>query len=131
MKLALQTIRDLYSCMEQGNIGKLVAALHDEVWVYTAHCMGGNRRGREGILHQVPAFYRPGTGVKKIVNHFIEHDDLIIVLGTIQLTLPNADINAMSFVDVWHFDNDRIQSVHYYYRDPVELYKYLERSSQI
>jgi hypothetical protein len=129
MTLALQTIRELYALMEQGNIGKLVIALEDAVWVYTAQCMGGNRQGREGILQQVPAFYRPGTGIKKVAEHFVEEGILIIVLGNIHISAPGADINAMPFVDVWRFENNNIQSVNFYYRDPEELYGYLEHYS--
>jgi hypothetical protein len=129
MTLALLTIRDLYASMEQGNIGKLVIALDDAVWVYTAQCMGGNRRGRDGILQQVPAFYRPGTGIKKMTDHFVEQGSMIIVLGNIQITVPGADIDNMPFVDVWSFENDKIRSVNFYYRDAEELYYYLEHFS--
>ncbi|OQP68329.1 hypothetical protein A4R26_00535 [Niastella populi] len=129
MTLALLTIRDLYASMEQGNIGKLVIALDDGVWVYTAQCMGGNRRGREGILQQVPAFYRPGTGIKKNADHFVEQGSMIIVLGNIQITVPGASIGSMTFVDVWRFENGNISSVNFYYRDPEELYVYLEHFS--
>ncbi len=56
----------IYASMEHGNIGKLVVALEEAIWVYTADCMGGNRRGRDSILQLVPAFYRPGTGIKRV-----------------------------------------------------------------
>ncbi len=60
----LKQISDIYEYMEQGNIGKLLILLDDAIMVYTDQCMGGNRRGREGVLQLVPAFYRPGTGIK-------------------------------------------------------------------
>ncbi|HEX6426322.1 MAG TPA: hypothetical protein VF008_01500 [Niastella sp.] len=126
MTAALHTIRDIYISMEQGNIGKLVIALEDTVWVYTAQCMGGNRQGREGILQLVPAFYRPGTGIQKIAAHFFVQGSLVIVMGNIQITPPGIVINPIPFADVWSFEDNTIRSVIFYYRDPQELYDYLE-----
>jgi hypothetical protein len=125
MTQVLQIILDVYAAMEQGNIGKLVITLDDAVWVYTAQSMGGNRRGREGILQQVPAFYRPGSGIKKLADRFIEQDNLVIVLGTIQITIPGAEFNSMPFADIWSFENSHIRSVIFYYGDPLALFKYL------
>lgn len=129
MTPALLTVRDIYASMEHGNIGKLVVALEEAIWVYTADCMGGNRRGRDGILQLVPAFYRPGTGIKKLAEEFIEQGNLVIVLGTIQIAVPDAATTSMPFADIWRFENVSIQSVTFYYRDPEELFSYLEHYS--
>ncbi|WP_205514646.1 nuclear transport factor 2 family protein [Longitalea arenae] len=126
MTQALQTIRDLYVSMEQGNIGKLVIALDEAVYVHTAACMGGNRRGREGILQLVPVFYRPGSGIKKVIDHFIEHDSRIIVVGNICITTQSATTDLMPFADIWTLENNNILTVIFYYRDPQELCNYLE-----
>jgi hypothetical protein len=125
MTPTLLAVREIYASMEQGNIGKLVVALKDDLWVYTADCMGGNRRGREGILQQVPAFYRPGTGIKKEADHFIEQGGLVLVLGNVQISVPGAAITSMPFADIWRFENNHIQSVIFYYRDPTVLNYYL------
>lgn len=121
----LKQISAIYEYMEQGNIGKLLIAIDDAVMVYTAQCMGGNRRGREGILQLVPAFYRPGTGMKKTVERLIAQDNLVIAVGTIQITGQDAIIILMPFADVWSYDNNKICEVIFYYRNPQELHEYL------
>lgn len=127
MSPALQTIIDVYVSMEQGNIGKLLIMLDDSVMVYTAECLGGNRRGREGILQLIPPFYRPGSTIKKTASQFIEQGNTVIVLGVIQmLGWEQPDVN-MSFADIWSFDNNRISSVTFYYGDPELLCAYLSK----
>jgi ketosteroid isomerase-like protein len=125
MSPSLQTISDVYVSMEQGNIGKLLTILDDSVLVYTAQCMGGNRRGREGILQLIPPFYRPGSSTKKTAGQFIEQGNTVIVLGVIQMKDGEQTDGSMSFADIWFFDNNRISSVVFYYRDPELLFAYL------
>jgi ketosteroid isomerase-like protein len=127
MSPALQTITDVYASMEQGNIGKLLTILDDSVLVYTAQCMGGNRRGREGILQLIPPFYRPGSSISKKAGQFIEQGNMILVLGEIHMKTWEEIDSRMSFVDIWFFENNRISSVVFYYRDPELLCGYLAK----
>ena len=128
MTPALKTILEIYASMEQGNLGKLLIVLDDTIHVHTAQCMGGNRRGREGILQLVPAFYRMGTGIKKTTHHFVEQEDRIIVTGNIQITVPGVSTDTMPFADVWSFEDNKISAVIFYYRDPQVLRDYLEQN---
>jgi ketosteroid isomerase-like protein len=127
MSPALQTITDIYASMEQGNIGKLLTILDDSVLVYTAQCMGGNRRGREGILQLISLFYRPGSRAPKTAGHYMEQGNTVIVLGDIRMRDWESIDSPMSFADIWVFDNNRIISVVFYYRDPELLCEYLSR----
>lgn len=121
----LQTIHDIYLCMEQGNIGKLLTILDDSILVFTAACMGGNRRGREGILQLVPVFYRPGTGIAKVVESFSETAHNVVVTGKILLTGTDQVQREMPFADVWIFNGHRMHSAYLYYLDPLELSTFL------
>jgi hypothetical protein len=129
MTTALAIIKDIYASMEHGNIGKLAVALDESILVYTADCLGGNRRGRDGVLQLVRAFYRPCTGIKKLADQFIAQGNLVIVLGTIQIAVPDAVVTSMPFADICNFENVSIKSVTFYYRDPVELDGYLKHHS--
>jgi|GEM_PF-1234866 len=121
----LQQISEIYECMEQGNIGKLLMVLDDAVMVCTAQCMGGNRRGHEGILQLVSAFYRPGTIMKKTMERLVAQDNLVIALGIIQITVEDIVISQMPFADVWRYDDHKIREVVLYYSNPQELQEYL------
>lgn len=126
MTPALQSIIDIYALMEQGNIGKLLTMLDDSVWVYTAQCMGGNRRGREGILQLIPVYYRPGSRTPKNPKQFIEQGNTVIVLGEILMKDWQGEDKNMPFADIWVIENARVRSVVFYHRDPELLCEYLE-----
>ena len=121
MTPAIKTISDIYTCMEQGNIGKLLVVLDSSINVQTAECLGGTKPGAEGILQLISMFYRPGVRIKKMVKHIVEHHDKVIVLGNIQTVSSVDNPNQMPFADVWSFENNKIREVVFYYRDPGEL----------
>lgn len=125
MSPSLKKIHEIYAALELGNIGKLLTILASSINVHTARCMGGNSFGREGILKQISIFYRLGSGITKTVAYITEEDNLVIVLGNIQLTGAVEKVDLMSFTDVWTFENETISKVVFYYRDPELLVEHL------
>lgn len=127
MHSPLQHITEVYNAMETGNIGKLITILSNPIHVYTAHCMGGNSFGREGILRQISTFYRPGAGISKTVAHLIEKGHMVIALGTICISSSGQTIETMPFADVWSFEEEKISGVVCYYRDAEQLCTHLSK----
>ena len=125
MTPALQTIHEIYLSLEQGNIGKLLPLLDNSVEIQTAQCLGGTKMGRDGILQLVSSFYRPGSGISKMVGQIAELDNRVIVIGNVFIDQPKTSIEPMPFADVWTFVENRISSAIFYYRDPAELCTHL------
>jgi len=123
MSLALTVTRDLYHAMEQGNIGKLFSLL-DQKFVIQGP-IGTDRKGREGVLDIISNLYRQGKGIKKEIDHFIEYENMVIVLGNIYMNHTSSTAVKMPFVDVWKLQDDRMTELQYFYQDPPLLASFL------
>jgi len=123
MSSALTITQDLYHAMEQGNIGKLFSLL-DQKFVIQGP-MGTDRKGREGVLDIISSLYRQGKGIKKEIDHFIEYENMVIVLGNIYMNPASSTAVKMPFVDIWKLQDNRITELQYFYQDPPLLARFL------
>jgi hypothetical protein len=123
MSLPLTVIRDLYHAMEQGNIGKVFSLL-DQKFIIQGP-LGTDRTGREGVLDIVSNLYRQGKGIKKEMEHFIEYENMVIVLGNIYMNVGPSTAVKMPFVDIWKLQENRITELQYFYQDPPLLASFL------
>jgi ketosteroid isomerase-like protein len=123
MSSALTVIRDLYHAMEQGNIGKLFSLL-DHTFAIQGP-LGTDRTGREGVLDIVSNLYRQGKGIKKEIDHFIEYENMVIVLGNVHMNQTESTAVKMPFVDIWKLQDNKITELQYFYQDPPLLARFL------
>jgi len=125
MSLPLTVTRDLYHAMEQGNIGKLFSLLDPKFVIQGP--MGTERKGREGVLDIISSLYRQGKGIKKEIDHYIEYENMVIVLGNIHMNQAPSTAIKMPFVDIWKLQDNRIIELQYFYQDPPLLAKFLRQ----
>ncbi|GGB01969.1 nuclear transport factor 2 family protein [Puia dinghuensis] len=123
MSLALTITQDLYHAMEQGNIGKIFSLL-DQTFVIQGP-IGTDRNGKEGVLDIISSLYRQGKGIKKEIDHFIEHENMVIVLGNIYMNQASSAAVKMPFVDIWKLQDNKITELQYFYQDPPLLARHL------
>lgn len=125
MSLALTVTQDLYHAMEQGNIGKLFTLL-DPTFVVQGP-IGTERKGREGVLDIISHLYRQGKGIKKEIDHFVEYEDMVIVLGNIYVNQAQPTAVKMPFVDIWKLRDNKITELQYFYQDPPLLARFISQ----
>jgi predicted SnoaL-like aldol condensation-catalyzing enzyme len=128
MTQALKTVQDIYKAMEQGNVGKVLSVLDDDFIVHLPKSLGGDYKGREGILGVVSKMCGSGSGMKKINEHFVELDESVIVLGNINLTENEKVIHTIPFVDIWRTNENKITAVQLFYQDTELLADYMNKS---
>lgn len=127
MRQALKTVQDIYKAMEQGNVVKILSVLDDDFIVHLPKLFGGDYRGREGILDVISKMCGSGSGMKKIQEHFVELNESVIVLGTINLTESEKVIHTIPFVDIWKTNESKITDVQLFYQDTELLADYMNK----
>jgi len=128
MGLALTIVQDIYLAMEQANIGKLFSLLDQKFEIHGP--AGMDRKGRGGILDMVATLHRREKGIKKEIEHFIEHENMIIVLGNILFGETISLQEKMAFVDIWKLQQNRIDELQLFFQDPLRLVKHLKTNDK-
>jgi hypothetical protein len=62
----LETVKDIYEAMNQGNIGKVISTFDESFSIHLPDLLGGTYRGREGILDVVSKICSSGGNTKKV-----------------------------------------------------------------
>jgi hypothetical protein len=122
----LQTVQDIYKAMEQGNIAKIITVLNEGFTIRLAPLLGGEYRGREGILEVVSKMCGSGNALTKVTESFSITGSSIIVLGRISVFEQDVEVKVTSFADVWKTANGSIEAAELYYLDATAILGYLK-----
>lgn len=125
MTQVLKEVQAIYEALDQGNISKIISVLDENFVIRLSRSLGGEFKGREGILELVSRMCNTNGKIKKVITGYIEFQNKIIVLGNTQLFESNTLFVTFPFADVWNFENGKIVEADFFFMDPEILSDYI------
>ncbi|MBV7532560.1 nuclear transport factor 2 family protein [Chitinophaga sp. sic0106] len=118
-----KSIQDIYLALEQGNTGKIMTLVDEEILFKLDKPLGGTYKGREGLLLLIGRFYQGGSRISKHIVQMVSQDDRVMVSGNTQVLVNDEVIGEAPFADVWIVEGGRIAEVQLFCLDTALVSK--------
>ncbi|MFD1142395.1 nuclear transport factor 2 family protein [Larkinella insperata] len=129
-------IEEIYDHIARGNLSKVLPVLDEHIRVYVPESLpfGGAYLGRDGYVSMLSkAMQTWQTPIVRPQHYYLPEnasDDLLIVSGEFEVTLPGAEATSVfPFVDQWRVRDRTIVELRIFYWDTARLLLDLHRAA--